>query len=273
MENKIFMLISAALVLVLIPLFIFFSNDSGKNGNKDQGENGQEQNENNENKDEKEKANPNDIIWGVDSASFTTEELYACVAEEFGKPSVWGRYLGENEDVSAGLTADEVKYLHSYDVKILLIYNHFSDATGYDNGTKQAEEAIALAKDLNVPEGKAIFADIEPSYPVDAQFIKGWFEGINKSTYIPGIYGVFSDEQELYNVYNEAAKENEDLKKTTILWTAYPQHKITSQDNAPNYEPFAPKGANILGWQYGLDAESCNIDTNLFKGGIIEYLW
>src|SRR5690606_2679287 len=270
-ERPLLWVIIASILLALPLLFFAFGNNNsdtpGDNGNDNN--NGEEQNDSENNND----IDPDKAFWGVDSASLTTEELYACVVDNFGTPKVWGRYLGDKENVSFGLTSDEVDYLHSNDVKILLIYNHFSDATGYENGMEQARNAIELAEELEVPEGKAIFADIEPDYPVDKEFIKGWFDGMKDSAYKPGIYGAFAEEQELYPVYSEAAEENEELKNETIIWTAYPQEGITTEENAPEYNPGAPEGSYLLGWQYGIDAEACNIDTNLFKGELFEYLW
>ncbi|WP_062356735.1 glycoside hydrolase domain-containing protein [Bacillus kwashiorkori] len=211
--------------------------------------------------------------WGVDSASYTTEEFFACVKDNYGSPEVWGRYLGEKEGVSSGITKEEIKLFHDNDIKILLIYNHFTDATGKENGIDRAKHAIKLAEELNVPEGVAIFADIEPDYPVDKDFMLGWMEEMEKSKYVPGIYGVFSDEQAIYAAFNEAAEEDEKIKEKVLLWTAFPQEGVSKKENAPNYQAFGPKDAKILGWQYGLDGETCNIDTNLFKKEILEYLW
>src|SRR5690625_939988 len=82
------------------------------------------------------------IYWGVDSASYTDEDLLQCVQDNFGQADVWGRYLGDIEGVSQGLDPDEVSRLHENDIRILVIYNHFSEATGYDHGVNEAEKAI-----------------------------------------------------------------------------------------------------------------------------------
>lgn len=226
---------------------------------------------------DKDKANKNQdsekVIWGVDSASVTTEEVYVCVNQHFGKPEIWGRYLGTIEDVSQGITKEESQYLHEQEIKVLAIYNHFDGAKGYDHGVELAQHAVSLAEEAGLPEGKAIFADIEPEYPVNAAFIQGWFDGIKDASYHPGIYGVFAEEQPLFKEYEQAVKDRKEIEKQLIIWSAHPQIEITSKEKAPEYEPFAPEGSFLLGWQYGLDAEKCNIDTNLFKAEINEYLW
>lgn len=274
----------SALVLLLIPIFYFQpdSNETSQNQNdaitastNEKQNNTKEENGNNE--DGNETANttndPNTDYWGVDSASYTTEGLYACVNEYFGKPTVWGRYLGTIEGVSSGLTKEEVEYLHSNGVKILLINNQFNNATGYDNGVEQANIGISLAGELNVPEGVAIFADIEPNYPVDSAFIQGWFDTMMNSPYEPGIYGVFSPDSALVESYQASINENQEIQNKVILWTAYPHVDVTTQANAPENAAEAPEGSHVYGWQYGIDAAACNIDTNLFKGSLFDFLW
>ncbi|MGI8387317.1 glycoside hydrolase domain-containing protein [Robertmurraya sp. P23] len=274
----------SALVLLLLPIFYFQSdsNETGHNQSETTTANtNEEQNntteENGNNEDGNEKANttidPNADYWGVDSASYTTEELYACVNENFGKPTVWGRYLGTIDGVSSGLTTEEVEYLHANGVKILLINNQFNNATGYENGVEQANIAISLAGELNAPEGVAIFADIEPNYPVDSAFIQGWFDTMMVSPYEPGIYGVFSPDSALVEAYQASKNENQGIQNKIILWTAYPHVDVTTQANVPANTAEAPEGSLLYGWQYGIDAATCNIDTNLFKGSLFDFLW
>ncbi|SEM97104.1 protein of unknown function [Mesobacillus persicus] len=248
--------------------------NSGENGNSGDDSNGDNNDGNNNgNNNEDENTNQEEIIWGVDSASLTTEDMIACVEDNFGSPDIWGRYLGDKEGVSRGLTSDEIELLQSNDIRILVIWNHFENATGFDNGQSEAEEAIQMAQDLGVPEGVAIFADIEPNYPVDSEFIRGWFETMNESQYTPGFYGVFDPERDLYAAYEQAGADNGQLLENAYVWTAAPNNGITTEDNAPEYQPQAPENAQIGGWQYGLDAQACNIDTNLFNSELLDVLW
>src|SRR5699024_5702807 len=122
----------------------------------------------------------------------------------------WGRYLGDKDDVSIGLDNEEVEFLHEKDVKILVIYNHVENATGYEHGGSEAEEAISYAEDLNIPEDVAIFGDIEPNYPVDSAFLDGWYETLADSKYKAGIYGVFDDDSKLLEAYHATSQKKKD---------------------------------------------------------------
>ncbi|MHA6253355.1 glycoside hydrolase domain-containing protein [Oceanobacillus sp. CAU 1775] len=211
-----------------------------------------------------------EIVWGVDSASYTDENLYQCVIDNFGEPEVWGRYLEDREGVSFGLDQAEVDFLHENNIQILVIYNHVNDARGYEHGVEHANQAINFVENLGVPEDVAIFGDIEPNYPVDSAFMEGWYDTLSDSIYVPGIYGVFNEGSELMEAYQAMDTETQE---NTIVWTAYPQEEITTQENAPDYNPQAPDNAQVIGWQYAIDAETCNIDTNLFDGEMLDMLW
>lgn len=210
------------------------------------------------------------LFWGVDSASPVDKDMYTCVKNHFGEPHVWGRYLGNVEGVSEGLDSNEVNYLHDNENKILIIYNHFEEATGSNHGITEAKKAIQMAKDLDIPKGVAIFADIEPDFPVDSDFIDSWYQTLAKSNYQPGIYGVFDKNSKLLEAFEAADKRTQN---DTILWTAYPQKKITTKDHSPRFQPQGPKDSMIYGWQYAIDAKQCTIDTNLFKEQMLDYLW
>lgn len=96
--------------------------------------------------------------------------------EKHGKPVVFGRYLETKEGVSIGVTKEEAAFLQKQGIKVIPIFNHFTDATSYERGVAEAKEAISYAKKLGIPKGVAIFADIEPKYPVDEAFIRGWVD-------------------------------------------------------------------------------------------------
>lgn len=242
------------------------NNNVEENGTKETSNNG----ENNEGNQESERFN---ILWGVDSASLTDETLYACVAENFGDPQIWGRYLEDKDGVSYGLTSEEVELLHQNGVAILVIYNHFTDGTSYDKGVADAEYAIAYAERIGVPEGVAIFANVEPFYPIDSDFILGWYDTISSSVYTPAIYGVFSEGEEVRVAFEAAAEENSSILDEMIIWSNQPQVGITTEGNAPEYSPEGPNEGLTWAYQYGLDAETCNIDTNLFQSSIMDFVW
>ncbi|MEN1968667.1 glycoside hydrolase domain-containing protein [Lentibacillus sp. N15] len=296
MLNKPFLyLLVGIAVIILVPVFwhvVVFNSNSASNDqppadnnadhdtkhskqddDSDSGSTGDDNDDSDSNDKNKDASDSKDkgkkTYWGLDSANSVNDKTLQCVQDNFGTPEIWGRYLDDREGASTGLNADEVKFLHKHDIQILLIYNQINDATGYDHGVDKAKGAIKSAKNLDVPDGVAIFADIEPNFKVDSAFIQGWYETLADSDYKPGIYGVFDDSKltEAYNAIKQKAKEN------TLVWTAYPQKDITAKDNTPKFKPQGPDDALLYGWQYGIESDQCSVDTNLFKKQLMDHMW
>ncbi|WP_245308160.1 glycoside hydrolase domain-containing protein [Halalkalibacter urbisdiaboli] len=250
------------------------SSEEGDSSPKEnEAEDDQESNGEGRSSEEEQSEGSQEVLWGVDSASRTTEQLAACVRNHFGEPTFWGRYLEDKEEVSFGLTEKEVTLLHQNGYSILVIYNHFIDGTTYEKGVAEAKVAIEYAKQIGVPNGVAIFANVEPEYPIDSQFIMGWYDTISASDYVPAIYGVFSEDGDVRVAYEEAVREEETIGEEMIIWTNQPQVGITTEANAPDFQPEVPDSRRDVVWQYGLEAEQCNIDTNLLPASVLEYLW
>lgn len=256
------------LILAVMGLLLFLAIGANNTDNNSGSESGTDSHSDTEQSNESKE--PPKIYWGVDSALPADNNTRQCVQKSLGEPSVWGRYLGDIKNVSQGLDKDEVKALHKSNIHILLIYNHFSEAVGYDHGVQEAEKAISYADDLNAPDDVAIFGDVEPKFPVDSDFIEGWYDTLSASNYHAGLYGVFNKDSKLVEAFN-ATEDN--VQNNIVLWTAYPQKTVTKKDNAPSYDAQGPKDASLYGWQYGTDSEQCTVDTNLFQRDMLDYLW
>lgn len=212
-------------------------------------------------------------LWGVDSASNVTEDLYNCVLNNFGKPEYWGRYLTRVEGAAEGITPAEVELLHSSGTKILPIYSNFLIAIGEREGRVMAQNAVFHAQRLGIPKGKILFANVENFFDVDASWIKGFVEAMFPSGYKPGFYHD-PDKGNFTSAYCQAITLNEQVAVQAVLWSAEPEPGITSRRNAPEFAPSKPTcQANVWGWQYGRDATTCPIDTNLINRRLYDMLW
>jgi hypothetical protein len=212
-------------------------------------------------------------FWGVDSSTPVTSELYGCVLTHFGKPSFWGRYLVTVPGASEGLTNEEITLLHNSGIKILPIFNKFTTTTGYQKGSVTAQNAIYYARRLKVPHGVPIFSNIEKLYDVDAAWIRGWYDALYKSPYVPGYY-FDSKRGNFMEAFDQASSEEKKVKTHSILWSAQPETGVTKVNYAPTFHPVAPSyGGNVWGWQYGRDAKACPVDTNLVTSQLFTKLW
>jgi len=211
--------------------------------------------------------------WGVDSAENVTKDLFQCVIRNFGFPRFWGRYLVRVPGISEGLTIDEISFIRSKGVKLLPIYNSFQEAKGYWKGSAAANNAVFYARELGIPKGIPLFANVEQFFQIDDEWIQGWTEAIVTSDYKSGIYndpmtGNFNQ------AFCNAAKENVNVKIQNILWSAQPELEPGGPQNLPNYNPMAPDcGGNVWVWQYSRKVTQCPIDTNLAYRSLVNILW
>ncbi|WP_177167275.1 hypothetical protein [Salinibacillus kushneri] len=61
-------------------------------------------------------------LWGVDSSTNVTQDLYNCVLNNYGKPEYWGRYLTTVPNAAEGLTQEEIGLLHNSGTKVPTIH-------------------------------------------------------------------------------------------------------------------------------------------------------
>jgi hypothetical protein len=212
-------------------------------------------------------------LWGVDSASKVTDELYKCVVDNYGKPAYWGRYLKTIPDVSRGLTTQEIRFVRDKGIKILPIYNDFQAAVGYDKGKIAARNSISNARRLGISKDIFIFANIERFFDVNEGWIRGWVDVMYTSGFRPGIYAD-TDSREFNEAYCTAASKSEKVSNQTVIWTREPEKGVTTKRKAPKFQPVVPPCiANVWAWQYGRNAPECSIDTNLIDRKLYNNLW
>lgn len=211
--------------------------------------------------------------WGVDSAQNVTEDLFQCVISNLGYPIFWGRYLVRVSGISEGLTKKEILLIQSEGVKLLPIYNAFQKAEGYIQGRAAADHAIFHARKLGIPEGVPLFANLEKFFRIDKEWIRGWSEGMVIGGYKSGFYndpviGGFNE------AFCNAVKENEAIRKLTILWSAQPELEPGGPRDAPRYNPKTPAcGGNVWVWQYSRRVTQCPVDSNLADSRLVNMLW
>jgi Domain of unknown function (DUF1906). len=212
-------------------------------------------------------------VWGVDSSQRVVPSLLECVRRNFGTPAFWGRYLTTVQGASEGLTQEEISFLRTNRIRVLPIYNDFSSATGYRQGSVTARNAAFHASRLGFPDGVVLFANVERFFPVDAAWIRGFVETMYGTGYRPGFYhdpvtGGFNA------AFCQAAAENNLIRNQSILWSAQPEIGATARGRAPAFHPAKVNcEANVWIWQYGRDAETCPIDTNLAERRLMPLLW
>jgi glycoside hydrolase-like protein len=213
---------------------------------------------------------PTRLLWGVDSCkAFTgdpTGEIYPGVAGGVGAPDFWGRYL--TTTMCPALSTAEVSMAHDLHMAILPIYNDYdcSNVAGYDTATGYAQAAVAAAQNLQIPLGRGLAIDIEPPGPycsgaVDADFIRGWYDGVTAAGYAPIYYGNGSSGSEFANAWCQAQSDQTEIAKGSFIWSFEPSLDSGgwSKSNQPGWGPYATGCPDaVVAWQYQIDVFSPN---------------
>lgn len=246
---------------------------TGKGGSTDQGKQDGSSGKGNTGSSTNKKPSHPKIAWGIDTTSKVNSSFHRCVVDHYGHPAFVGRYMYSNQGVYTGLSKSEVNDLHKQGIKILPIFDKFSQAKGNKHGSQIAQNAIKRAKQLGIPKGTYIFADIEKSKPTDSQFIIGWTKTLDKAGYEAGVYGNLASGK-LSGAYKSASKQSSFVKSRLKLWTNQPIAGSKLEKQAPNH--FKAQSVNLnqtILWQYSINGSKCNVDTDLIKGKSLKRLW
>ncbi len=212
-------------------------------------------------------------FWGVDTAPPLTLAALARIIHTFGKPSFVGKYLDGTNFIA--LSVAEARMLHAQGMRILLLEADFGKDTGYRNGAYRARQALLKAQVLHVPEGVAIFADLEPGSKVDVNWLVAWYNVISHAGYVPGYYGNPYPGHNFNSPFCAAVTRQPHLASQALLDIYEPMQVRTSARQRPLFAPAtlycgkSPTG-NVLVWQYGLARgdSKVNVDVDEVKAAV-----
>jgi Domain of unknown function (DUF1906) len=212
--------------------------------------------------------------WGIDTVdNVQTSNILAQTTSELGSPQFVGRYL----IYSSKISSTEAQYIHGQGLSILLIDD---PNRAFSSGTVDAQQAIAQAHTLAVPQGIAIFRDVETSDPISPTYITAYVAAFAGSGYIPGFYenpinGLFAD------AYCGLVAANPAAVRGALLYSSEPERTGSDPHRAlrPRYQPDQPGCANhTAGWQYlerGLFPSGTfpNVDVDELPARFSHVLW
>ena len=242
--------------------------------------------------------------WGVDSKERITSSFYSSIQQNLGTPDFWGRYIGDSKTSFANSTctqsANYAKYTkdiipseaataHSNGLPILPVYfNYPTKAVKLKAcGQNYARAAIEFAQHWAgppIPQGTAIFVDIEGGVQTSADFIKAWYIEFNTTFsytspydgktyqynagyYKPGYYADTKDTNpsnlNFRSAYCGAVTQEPQIGTNSFIWTNRPGLNPTTKANEPAYQAVKPPCASqTLAWQYNGGTEMDNVDTD-----------
>lgn len=201
------------------------------------------------------------LLFGVDSEIQANDVLqnnismFEWVTRNKVHPNFWGRNLvGEN-----ALTKDEVDFIHSKGCKVAAVYPDAGKKHTEEQGKAAGEMAVALAFDLEIPQGSALFLDIgEESASKD--YLKGFAEELIESGYTPAFKANTDAEFGFDREFSRGLQTDREIFEQCLVWAVAPT--LSEYDNMTtthlihpdNWKPYAPSGIkrkDVTVWQYG----------------------
>ena len=211
------------------------------------------------------------LLFGVDSEIQANDilqnniSMFEWVIRNKIHPNFWGRnLLGEN-----ALTKDEIEFIHSKGCKIAAIYKDSGEKQTEEQGKSAGKIAVALAFDLEIPQGSALFLDIgEESASRD--YLKGFAEELIESGYTPAFKANTDAQFDFDREFSRGLQTDRELFEQCLVWAVaptlleYDSMTTTHLIHPDNWMPYAPSGIkrkDIAVWQYGKDCHPIEDDN------------
>ena len=210
------------------------------------------------------------LLFGVDSEIQANDilqnniSMFEWVIRNKIYPNFWGRdLLGEN-----ALTKDEIDFIHSKGCKIAAIYNDSGDKQTEEQGKATGEIAVALAFDLGIPQGSAVFLNIGEE-SVSRDYLKGFAEELIESRYTPAFKANTDARFNFDREFSRGLQTDRVIFEQCLVWAVAPTlseyDSITTTHliHPDNWMPYTPSGIkrkDIAVWQYGKDCHPIEDD-------------
>ncbi len=202
------------------------------------------------------------LLFGVDSKVQANDILQNNLTEfEWATrnklyPNFWGRHI-KGDDC---LSKEEIAFLHSKGCKIAPIYSTTELKNTEEQGINEARKAAAVAVELGISEGTAIFLEISESATVTRNYMRGYAQGLMEEGFTPGFKADTDAKYDFDREYSRGLQTDKDVFDKCIVWATAPSleeyERVTTTHliHPDNWVPFAPSGIirnEIAIWQYG----------------------
>lgn len=202
------------------------------------------------------------LLFGVDSKFRSFDrlqnniKLFEWVTRNKIYPDYWGRNInGEN-----CLTKEEVTFLHTNGCKIAAIYAGSDEKETEEQGKILAKKVDIIAIELGIPDGTAIFLELEADEYITTAFMRGFAESLMIEGIIPGFKANTDAAFGFDREFSRGLQTDSDIFNKCLIWSVVPtleeyEDMTTSHMIHPdNWMPYAPSGMSrrdIAIWQYG----------------------
>ena len=202
------------------------------------------------------------LLFGVDSEVKSNTVLQNNITEfEWATrnkiyPSFWGRNLVGDNALSKG----EIEFLHRKACKLAATYTDFSPKITEEQGQNIAKNICSRAKELEIPEGIAIFLEIGETETATRDFMRGFAKVLIDEGFVPAFKANTDASFSFDREYSRGLQTDKDIFEKCLIWavspslTEYDRVTTTHLIHPDEWRPFAPSGItrqDIAIWQYG----------------------
>ncbi len=212
------------------------------------------------------------LLFGVDSQIQANDilqnniSMFEWVIRNKVHPNFWGRnLLGEN-----ALTKDEIDFIHSKGCKIAATYVDSGEKQTEEQGNSAGEIAVALAFDLEISQGSALFLDIGEE-SASRNYLRGFAEELIESGYTPAFKANTDAGFDFDREFSRGLQTDREIFQQCLVWAVaptlaeYDSMTTTHLIHPDNWMPYAPSGIkrkDIAVWQYGKNCHPIDDDNN-----------
>lgn len=211
------------------------------------------------------------LLFGVDS-KIRSNDLLQNNIDQFEwvvRNKIYPNFYGRNIVGEECLTKDEIEFLHDRGCKIAAIYTTSEEKQTEDQGKILAKKIDIRALELGIPEGTAIFLELDQSETVSCDFMRGFAKVLMSEGYTPGFKANTDAKYGFDRQFSRGMQTDRDIFRKCLIWAVAPslaeyERMTTSHLIHPdNWMPYAPSGITrneIAIWQYGKDCHPIEDD-------------
>ena len=211
------------------------------------------------------------LLFGIDTKIETDDLLQNNITQfEWAvRNKIYPNFFGRNIVGENSLNKEEIKFLHSKGCKIALIYSDPGEKKNEEQGKLLAKNIDIRAFELGIPEGVAIFLELDDNENVTRDFMLGFAKTMIAEGYTPA-FKVNTDAKFAFDrEFSRGMQTDKDIFDKCIIWAVAPTiaeyDGITTTHliHPDNWTPYAPSGikrAEIAIWQYGRDCHPIEDD-------------
>lgn len=216
--------------------------------------------------------NPKRLLFGVDSRIQANDVLQNNITEfewvERNKlyPNFWGRYIVGDDCI----TEAELEFLHSKGCKIAAIYKSPDLKETEEQGKMVAKKIDVIALELGIPEGTAVFLEIDENEKITRSYMLGFAQGLIEEGFVPAFKANTDAKFGFDREFSRGLQTDNDVFSKCLVWSIAPSlaeyDRVTTTHliHPDNWIPYAPSGItrdDIAIWQYGKSCHPINDDT------------